>query len=149
MNPYGDGDAARLAAAIHVLLRVFTVNERAFPSAEGRMRYNPLDFQTIGAVAARPGLRGADLARHLGVVPTTAQSCIDRLARRGLIAKGPGGRGLRLTTEGEAVAAAIRRQDVSNMTRMLAVLPPERRGPLIADIEAIAAAMEAEAEGAA
>ena len=131
----------RLADAIHVLLRVITVDETRHPSAEGRMRYNPLDFQTIARVRAEPGIRAADLARFLGVAPTTLQSAVDRLVRRGVIEKGAGGRGLGLTEEGEALAAAIRRQDVANMKTALDALPTARRAAMVEDLERIAAAV--------
>ena len=72
--------AEQLHRYINTMLNLFLVNEQSFPSAKGRMRYNPLDFQTLRFVAAQPDCRGSDIARALGVVPTTLQSALDPAA---------------------------------------------------------------------
>lgn len=125
-------DAEELLEAIRVLLRAFTVDENRFPPAEGRIKYNPHDFQTLFFVAGNPGCRGAELATFLGVAPTTAQSVIDRLIERGFVLRAENTQDRRavslyLTDEGVDVTQAIRRQDLANCRAMLSALPKTER----------------------
>ena len=134
------------ADSIHTLLRVFTVNERLFPPAEGRTKYNGIDFQTLGYLAQHPGCRSRDLATYLGVAPTTAQSAIDRLIRKGLVERTPSptsGRdvALSLTPDGTALRAAIRRQDLSNCATMLAAVPRNERAQFVKNIQRLASTL--------
>ena len=75
-------NAQSLLQSVNTLLRIFTVDEQQYPSAEGRMRYNPLDFQTLRYLADYPDTSAADVARFLGVVPTTQQAVMDRLVKQ-------------------------------------------------------------------
>lgn len=134
----------QLADGFHTLMRVFTVNERLYPSAEGRTKYNAVDFQSIGYLSSHPNCRARDLADYLGVAPTTAQSAIDRLIKRGLVERRPSphnGRdvALALTQEGLALRAAIRRQDVSNCATILNALPKKERVQFVNQIQRVAA----------
>ena len=136
-------EAEALADSIHILLRVFTVNERLFPPAEGRTKYNGIDFQTLGYLSRNPGCRPKDLATYLGVAPTTVQSAIDRLIRRGLVDRTPSpnsGRdvALSLTPDGKALRAAIRRQDLSNCATMLSAVPKSERTRFLKNIQRVA-----------
>lgn len=129
--------AEELHASINAMLNLFLVNEQSFPSAQGKMRYNPLDFQTLRFVGAHPGCRGAELAKSLSVAPTTAQSALDRLIRKGLIERADhpeDGRGKihSLTEEGESLRAAIKQQDLDNMEFLLSALSPEERVAMLA-----------------
>ena len=81
-------------------MRLFLVNESAFPSAEGQMVFSPQVFQALFEIERAPGIRSSDLARQLGLVPTTASSLIARLVRNGLVDKRPS------ETDGRAVAPA-------------------------------------------
>lgn len=146
-------DAQTLLSHVHILLRAFHVNERAFPSAEGRLAYSPHVFQAIGFLADRPGSRASDLADELGLRPTTASSLISRLVSRGLVAKGDHPRDRRavalcLTESGEDLCAAIRRQDVRNMELMLSALPEKDRAAFVAMMGAVAEAVVAAAAAA-
>ena len=138
--------AEQLLESVGTLLQLFTVNEERFPSAEGRMRYNPIDFQTLRFVDANPGCRGVDAAKALGVAPTTVQSSLDRLIRNGLIDRKPHAVSKRakahfLTEEGQSVRAAIHRQDISNMETMLSVLSPEERASVIVALDKVVASL--------
>jgi len=149
MSAPSEKQAARFADAIRVLLRTFTVDETRFPPAEGRMKYNALDFQTLHYLSLTPGCTGAALARFLGVSPTTAQSVIDRLVRRGLVSRDANpasGRAvaLSLTAEGRDVQAAIERQDVANCQTMLASLPAAQRRTFVDQLDRITAAIAEE-----
>lgn len=136
--------AEDLLAHVAALLREFHVNERAFPSAEGRIPYSPHVFAALGFIALNPACRASDLAGFLGLRPTTASSLIGRLVDRGLVEKGrhpEDGRAvaLSLTDPGEDLHAAIRRQDMRNMELMLSALAPEERGDFVRMMGRVAA----------
>lgn len=138
--------AEDLLEGIGSLLRLFTVNETRFPPAEGRIKYNGLDFNALRFIEDNPGCKSKELADFIGIAPTTAQSTIDRLIKRGFVLRGPHkiskrAVGLTLTEEGAAVRAAIHRQDLSNMRAMLAVIPENDRAKLAAQIKAISEAL--------
>lgn len=137
-----DTQEARLLRSISTLLQLFTVNEQRFPSAEGRMRYNPLDFQTLRLLAQSPGTSAADVARFLGVAPTTLQAVMDRLVRAGLVSRTTHPDSARakahvLTEEGNDLVAAILRQDLANMKTMLGCLDRGEREQIVSLIEKI------------
>jgi DNA-binding MarR family transcriptional regulator len=140
-------DAQRMADVLRLLLRTFTIDESRFPPAEGQMRYSGADFQTLHFVGGNPGCAGLELASFLGVAPTTAQSIIDRLVKRGYIEKLRSAEdrravALSLTESGEALRAAIARQDRANCQQMLASLPATERGAFVAQLEQIAASLD-------
>lgn len=145
-----DSNAARLLESVRTLLSVFLVDETRFPSAEGRMRYNPIDFRTLNFLEAHPGCQGADLARALNVAPTTAQSTLDRLIRQRLVTKEPHPTSARskaysLTETGKDLSAAIHRQDIANMSMMLSLLEEEEREQALYLLEKIAAGVASKA----
>lgn len=116
-----------LLQSVGYLLNLFIVNEERFPSAEGRMRYNPIDFQTLRYIEAAPGCRGVDIARALGVAPTTLQSALDRLIKKGWVERynhpmSKRAKAHALTEKGKALRASIHRQDLANMDVMLGAL---------------------------
>jgi DNA-binding MarR family transcriptional regulator len=132
----------RLLACVGGLLQLFIVSEERFPSAEGRMRYNPLDFQTLRYIDANPESQGADIARAFGVAPTTQQSVLDRLIRKGLIVRSqhPSNRRARLhslTPAGKDLRQAIHRQDMTNMKTMLAPLNTEEQTDILRLLEKV------------
>ena len=141
-------DETRLLGQIRTLIRAFLVNERAFPSAEGRMAFNPQVFQALFEIDASPGIRALDLGRRLGLVPTTASSLIARLVRGGLVEKRASrsdGRAvaLFLTAKGAELRAAIDRQDRANMALMLSGLTPGERAQLLDLLDKVAATVRA------
>lgn len=137
----------RLLESVGALLQLFTVNEERFPSAEGRIRYNPIDFETLRFVYSEPGARGVDLAEALSVAPTTLQSSTERLIRTGLIERREHPTSKRakayfLTSEGEEVRAAIHRQDISNMETVLEALTNPEQKALVTLLEKAAARLK-------
>ncbi|MEM9286571.1 MAG: MarR family winged helix-turn-helix transcriptional regulator [Pseudomonadota bacterium] len=129
--------AQRLHAHINALINLFLVNEKTFPSAQGRMRYSPLDFQTIRYVDAHPDCPAKAIADALGVAPTTLQSVLDRLIRKGYLERGdhPTDRRAkvhRLTVEGRALRDAIEQQDMENMQFLLGALTNDERERILA-----------------
>ncbi|MEP3224349.1 MAG: MarR family winged helix-turn-helix transcriptional regulator [Parasphingorhabdus sp.] len=134
-----------LLSGIRVLLRIFTIDETRFPPAEGRIKYNAIDFQALYFIAENNDCSGAALAAFLGVPATTAQSVIERLISRGYVSRRSGtGRAiaLSLSKEGQTICAAIRRQDIANCGTMLAALPEDERSDFAAKICVIARALE-------
>ena len=134
--------------ALSTLIRTFTINERRFPSAEGRMAYSAHDFETLAYLDHWPGARAKDLGEHLGVKPTTTQSIIDRLVGRGLVRRDAAylkGRAvaLFLTEQGGSIQAAIQRQNLANCETMLSVLTKSERSAFVSSIAKIAATVEA------
>jgi DNA-binding MarR family transcriptional regulator len=135
--------AEDLLEGIRVILRTFTINETRYPAAEGRIKYNAIDFQALHFIEKNPGCMGTQLAQFLGVAPTTVQSVCDRLIRRGFLEKNNHKNSKRavayqLTHEGEEVARAIYRQDIANCHTMLSALPPKERRQFAAQILQIA-----------
>jgi DNA-binding MarR family transcriptional regulator len=142
-----DNNASLMGASIRSLLRAFTIDEARYPPAEGKIRYNGPEFQTLYFVGLHPDCSSAALATFLGVSPTTAQSVIERLIKRGLILRrrSDGDKravALTLTQEGEAMRAAINRQDRRNCETMLAALPEAERSAFVAQMAQIAQAIE-------
>ena len=135
-------DDERLLDVISTLINVFLVNERAFPPAEGRLPFNPVDFNTIRLVAEGP-VRPSAVAAHLSVSATTMSSVVGRLERRGILARRSDPHDQRakllyLTTEGQAVCDAIRRQDLANMRVILDAVPAPDRPAFLGAMDRIA-----------
>lgn len=133
-----------LLQSVGFLLNLFVVNEERFPSAEGRMRYNPIDFQTLRYIEIEPGCRGADIARTLGVAPTTLQSVLDRLIKKGWVKRydHPASKRAKahiLTEAGKELRASIHRQDLANMDVMLSALTPTEQTQAVQLLGKIAA----------
>lgn len=142
-------NAAKLVASVRILLRTFTINETAFPPAEGKLKHNAHDFQTILFLANHPNSKANRVADFLGVVPTTAQSVIERLIRRGIVVRKRGdssreGVSLSLTTQGQVLCEAIDRQDLTNCERMLRALPASERAGFVKNLQLIAESIEDE-----
>jgi DNA-binding MarR family transcriptional regulator len=140
-------DANILAEKLRILLRAFTINETRYPAAEGKIRYNGLDFQTIHFVGENPDCSALSLAQFLGVSATTAQSAIDRLVGKGILQRKKSeadGRAvaLRLTTQGYNINAAIARQDILNCSAMLASLTAAEGSDLIKALTKIVERLE-------
>ena len=143
MDDLQKGMADRMARAVNTLLNRYLVR-----GADGRERpipYNPVDYQTLRFVAAAREARATDVAKHLGTPPTTMQSALDRLKRRGLLTKRASdadrrARLYRLTEDGARVHAAIEAQDRANMAAMMEALSPAERQTLTALMERIAKA---------
>lgn len=136
-----------MASAIGTLLRVFTVNERKFPAAEGRARYNPLEFESLAYIEAHPHTRLKDIANYLGVSVTTVQSVVDRLVRRGFLVKDAHrnrGRAMSITLseDGHSLQRAIQRQNIANSQRMLEQVPHAERENFVRNLSLIAKAFD-------
>jgi MarR family transcriptional regulator, lower aerobic nicotinate degradation pathway regulator len=144
-----DNKAAALRQSVSALLRLFLVNERRFPLAGTNERYSPLDFQTLNFLALHPGAKVGALTDFLTVAPTTTTTLIDRLAKRGLVARAAHSndkraKALTLTPAGRAMFDAIYAQDLVNMQAMLNALPPDEQAQLVSMMGKIVAALQAD-----
>jgi DNA-binding MarR family transcriptional regulator len=138
----------QLRSHFSALIRVFHVNERAAPAAEGQTKYSPYDFQTIGFLARRPGAMATELATFLVVSPTTATSIVDRLVKRGLVSRirpetNRRAIALSLTADGTRLHQAIVRQDLANMDLILGTLSRDERQQFLITMGKIVTAIEA------
>ncbi len=134
--------AEDLKEIVSTLMRVMLVSERTSPQYQHVVRYNPLDFHTLGMLRAQPGLRASMLAQGLGVAPTTASSVIARMVKRGHIkrTKSPDdGRAiaLSLTDEGLALANTIYAQDIRNMELFLSAVSEDEQDQMLALLDKV------------
>lgn len=118
------GQAEQLDAAISTLLRVLTIDERRLSTGLGTIPFNPLDLETLSYLHRFPASVAKDVAGHLGVSATTMQSVIDRLHKRGLVARDAlalRGRAvaLTLTETGLNFRMQIHAQNIENCYQML------------------------------
>lgn len=142
-----ESNQTRLLRSISILMGLFLVDENRFPSAEGRMKYNPLDFQTLRYLETYPKSRGAEIARALNVAPTTQQSVLDRLIKRGFVERlrhesNKRARVHQLTSEGQEVRDAIYRQDIENMKTVLSTLNPDEQEVMLRLLEKVVSGLE-------
>lgn len=130
----------RIAGAMGMFVRTFLVSGRAGQPAEGRLPFNPLNFHILEALLNDGPLRLSDLVEEMRVPKTTLASAIGALEKRELLEKKPhptDGRAkiLSLTSEGQATAEAIQRQNLMNAGVLLALLPDNRVAGFTDDME--------------
>lgn len=135
--------AETLDAAIGVLLRLLTIDERRLSSNLGTIPFNPLDLETLSYLYHFPSSVAKDAANHLGVRSTTMQSVIDRLHKRGLVKRDASalkGRAvaLTLTEEGMAFREKIHAQNIENCQQMLAYIEDSERETFVKNMRIIA-----------
>ena len=137
-----------LLAQVKTLMRVMLISERTPPEQQHIIKFNPLDFHTLGMVRTQPGVRASVVAGSLGIAATTASSVIGRLINRGWIARKQctGDRRayeLTLTEEGQRIADAIHEQDIRNMGVFLSGLSVTEQDELIRLLDKVARRVEA------
>jgi len=138
-----DAELLRLFNAVSFLMRRFLLEDGADSPAQGQAAFNPIDFNILRHIDAFPGTRAKDMSEALKVAPTTLQSGIDRLVRKGMIAKSPHpddsrARAHMLTDEGTNLRGAIHAQDMANMEAILATLDRDERAQLLTLMDKIA-----------
>jgi len=92
------------------------------------------------------------LSGHLGVVPTTASSVVDRLVERGFVSRerpeaNRRAIALRLTPEGQYAFALIDAEEKATMQIMLDALPEEDREAFVKSMVHIAGVVARRDEG--
>jgi len=139
---------AVLLGHVRTLMRVMLVSERTAPEHQHVVRFNPLDFHTLGMLREAGTVRASDIADSMGVAPTTASSVVARLVRQGLIARRQNEQDRRaydltLTEEGAARAAAIHAQDLANMRLFLSALSDQEQAQLLGLLDSVASRVAA------
>jgi DNA-binding MarR family transcriptional regulator len=134
----------QLDAAIGILLRVLTIDERRMSSNLGSAPFNPIDLETLSFLHRHPESLAKDVANYLGVRSTTMQSIVDRLHKRGLLKRDKmalKGRAvaLSLTDEGMKFRQERQAQNLKNCEQMLASLPSKDQSRFIKNMTTIAA----------
>lgn len=150
INAYGGGmtdDAFELHAAVTTIMRALKIAERDVQVAHREWNFVAADVQTLRFLSAHPGCKLADLAMHLGVVPTTASSVIERLVDRGLVQRerpetNRRAIALTLTDGGRETFGLIDAEEKSTMQVMLDALPQEDRPAFIRSMKQIAKSVE-------
>ncbi len=136
-------EARALWRSVRALVRRFSVSERAEVSCCGMTVAQAAALEALAAGAeTRPG----DLARSLGIHPSTATRNLDRLEERSLVERVEDGEDaraarVRLTDRGRRAAVAIEDQTDRFAERILAEIAPERRRPVLASLEELLAAV--------
>lgn len=151
MQKSNRSDEERLLEAVNTLLNLFLVDETQFSPAEGRMKYNPVDFQCLRYVDQNPGTKAVDIAQSLGVASTTLQSALDRMVKQGMMIRARHkedgrARAYHLTAAGQSLRDAIHRQDIVNMGAMLAAVEADKRDVVLEQFDRVAAALKAQVD---
>jgi DNA-binding MarR family transcriptional regulator len=124
MSRHTDRDARRLMEAIRLIVRRFSLAERADVACCGMTVAQAATLEVL----AGGGLRLGELGRRLGIAPSTLSRNLDRLVDRGLVTRGPDPedrRALRaeLTADGRTAAASVRRHELEFARDILDRLP--------------------------
>jgi len=141
-DPVDDAQAQALTAAVAALMRQFKLE----PGLLAGSAYADLHINDVGllSILAEPGdwtVRG--LAVTLGAPDSTVSSALDRLEKRGLVARRRRTSDRRvmrveLTPDGQALTARLRAGQMENSRDMLARLTPRDRADLVRLVAAVA-----------
>ncbi len=136
-------DVLALHAAVTTIMRALKIAEKDVQVAHRELNFVAADIQTLRFIAANPGCKLSDLAAHLGVVPTTASSVVDRLVDRGFVSRerpetNRRSIALSLTAAGQEAFALIDEEEKATMRIMLEALPEQDRASFIRSMSLIA-----------
>ncbi|MCY0095994.1 MarR family winged helix-turn-helix transcriptional regulator [Hoeflea ulvae] len=132
--------AAALRTAIDTLMRRFKIAES---EVSGGKHLNQIDMQVMLYVSAHEACGPTDIARHLGVAPTTITSATDRLARHDYLRRERPEEdrraiALRLTPDGESYVSNLIDVQTDHCRMMLEALSGGDQDTLIRLISTIA-----------
>jgi DNA-binding MarR family transcriptional regulator len=130
--------------AISTLLRVLIIQERRLSAGFADISFNPIDIETLAFLSRQPGSVAKDIATYLQVSPTTMQSVVNRLEKRGLIARDTNalkGRAvaLSLTVQGTEFRDLVQAQNIKNCETMLSAINPLERAQFVDNMVKVAA----------
>lgn len=108
------------------------------------MRLSDRDSMLLGHMHGEAPWRPGDLARHMGVAPSTMTGTIDRLERLGYVARSRHGRQtqLRITPLGTEAMARTSVLDAGRVGRLLARLAPAERRRAVEGLALLASAAD-------
>ncbi|WP_299773372.1 MarR family transcriptional regulator [uncultured Tateyamaria sp.] len=132
-----------LHKAVTALMRALKIAEKNLQVAHRELNFVAADIATLRYLTDHPDCMLSDLASHLGVVPTTASSVIDRLAERGFVSRerpetNRRSVALRMTPEGQDAFALINAEERQTMKIMLDALPEADREQFVRSMTHIA-----------
>jgi len=138
-----DRRAQRLLGAVQLLVRRFSLSERADVACCG---LTVAQAATLGALRSDGALRQRELGRRLGITASTLTRNLDRLVESGLVERRADPEDARaarvaLTATGIRAAERVERQEVAFAGTVLERLPTERRETVVADLELLLAAV--------
>ena len=142
-------DITALHSAVTRIVRSLKIAETKLQVAHRELSFVPADIQTLRYLSNHAGSKLSQLAQHLGVVPTTASSVIDRLVERGYVARARPENNRRaislaLTEDGQTVYARLETEERVTMRVMLEALPEADRAAFVRSMSTIAEAVAAE-----
>ena len=141
-RPASQTDELRLA--IDAIVRAFKIADDI--TIANAPKLNPSDVQAILFIRQHDRCTANDVAGFLGVVPTTNSAIIDRLVRRGLLARNRTDTNRRivqlsLTKEGHETAEAIIAEQNAHCAQMLDRLDSDERMHFVAAMTKIASSL--------
>ena len=147
MSLHTDRDARRLMEAIRLIVRRFSLAERADVACCGMTVAQAATLEALD----EGGLRLGDLGLRLGIAPSTLSRNLDRLEERGLVARGPDPddrRAMRaeLTVDGRKAAAAVRRHELSFAHDILSNLPEGSAADTVESLDTLLKAIRSATE---
>jgi len=140
MSTPTDKQTTTLRTAIDALMRRFKIAESEV--SDGKP-LNQIDIQVMLFVSAHPGCGPTDVARYLGVAPTTITSATDRLASRDFLQRDRFDKdrrsiALKLTESGAAYVSNLVDVQKNHCRMMLEQLSPKEQDLFISFITKIA-----------
>ena len=132
-----------LHKAVTVLMQALKIAEKNVQVAHRELNFVAADIATLRYLTDHPDCMLSDLASHLGVVPTTASSVVDRLVERGFVSRerpqtNRRSVALRMTPDGQHAFALIDAEEKQTMHTMLDALPDEERAQFVKSMTRIA-----------
>jgi DNA-binding MarR family transcriptional regulator len=132
-----------LHKAVTGLMKALKIAEKNVQVAHRELNFVAADIATLRYLRDHPDCMLSDVASHLGVVPTTASSVIDRLFERGFVSRERPANNrrsvaLRLTSDGQHVFALIDAEEKQTMKIMLDALPETDRAQFVKSMTHIA-----------
>lgn len=131
-----DEDMIReLRDAVDVLVRKFKIDE-GNQVASGAPRMPPSEAHALVYVSLYPDRTMTNLAKHLGVAPTTASSIVDRMVKKGFLVRRRSEQNRRtvelsLTASGAEVCELIEQEQLQHCGTMLEALHERERDQFI------------------
>ncbi len=130
MNTPIDNQASALRTSIDALMRRFKIAETEVTDSKP---LNQVDIQVLLYVSAQTGCGPTDVARFLGVAPTTISSATDRLVSRGFLQRDRPNENRRsialsLSNAGATYVADLIELQKTHCRIMLERLAPQDRG---------------------
>ncbi len=136
-------ELVKLHDAVTSIMRALKIAEKHVQVAHRELNFVTADIETLRFLEAHPECKLSELAEHLGAVPTTASSIVDRLVERGFVSRerpetNRRALALSLTPDGREAFALIEAEEKATMQIMLDALPEGDRPVFVRSMVRIA-----------